>query len=316
MEKRGRRLYRLTLALEGFGAFARFPLAYLPVALGLGLVTSPVMLLIGIAADDETGEAIFELYFNLVIGGTVIGSLLAGVFPLINSARTLRSRPSDTRWTRIALGARQLSADERRVVNAALEQVAHSAPPGVLGPTAIYAIDGSEENAYVIGTQLFLTWPMIRSPYLSAVIAHELGHLNSLDGRLTLALRRLVLPPFYVLGRITGRSAPGATLLVGRVGGPGAGCVAGCLFSGLALLFALGGGGIGLLLLRPFWLAYFREREYAADEFAARLGQGAGLIEFLRRYQFFDVAVPYFGGTHPSTELRIERLLYLEEEAE
>ncbi|MDP9379002.1 MAG: M48 family metalloprotease [Chloroflexota bacterium] len=91
----------------------------------------------------------------------------------------------------------------------------------------------------------------------------------------------------------------------------------GCLFGCLAMigsgLLALAGGGLGLWLLNPLWTWYWREREYEADRFAARCGQGPALVEYLEQHQVFDVATPYFMGTHPYTELRIDRLLHPED---
>jgi hypothetical protein len=61
------------------------------------------------------------------------------------------------------------------------------------------------------------------------------------------------------------------------------------------------GGGIGVRLMTPLWLRYWRVREYDADHYAATLGQGPLLAEFLELYtQPFDLAIPYFDGmTHP-----------------
>ena len=76
-------------------------------------------------------------------------------------------------------------------------------------------------------------------------------------------------------------------------------------------LFALMGGGIGVRLMTPLWLRYWRAREFDADRYAAERGQAPVLAEFLEMYaQPFDLAIPYFRGmTHPYTELRIDKLL-------
>ena len=119
------------------------------------------------------------------------------------------------------------------------------------------------------------------------MFAHELGHLNSLNGRLTLALRRL---------------AP-----VGALGDDGA-----TLAEGIAVLFV---GGISVALLSPLLSAYWRRREFRADAYAAHLGQGPPLAAHLERTQFFDVAVPFLSGrVHPYTEQRLERLARLDDE--
>ena len=72
----------------------------------------------------------------------------------------------------------------------------------------------------VVGQALYLHRALVWDPALTAVIAHELGHLNSLDGRLTLALRRLA--PFASLGEDRATLAEGiAVLFVGGISGVG-----------------------------------------------------------------------------------------------
>ena len=55
-------------------------------------------------------------------------------------------------------------------------------------------------HAAVIGDTLMLSRGLLDSPHLPAVLAHELGHLGSPDGRVTAALNRLMIhPPIYDL---------------------------------------------------------------------------------------------------------------------
>jgi Zn-dependent protease with chaperone function len=71
-------------------------------------------------------------------------------------------------------------------------------------------------------------------------------------------------------------------------------------------------GGLGLWLLKPFWGRQWREMEYAADQYAAMLGQGDELADFLEINSLaFDQPVPFTwmaAVTHPPSELRIDRL--------
>jgi len=128
-----------------------------------------------------------------------------------------------------------------------------------------------------------------------------------LDGQLVLALRRLVLPPIYFLSRSLGTVAPGT--LVYSVG---SGNVSGCLASGLVLFLSfflsLAGGGFGLWLLNPLWVAYWRQREFVADDYAKQLELSGPLRAFLEQHKVQDVAAPYFLSEAPSSELRIDRL--------
>ena len=84
------------------------------------------------------------------------------------------------------------------------------------------------------------------------VLAHELGHLNSSDARLTAALHRL-----------TTAAAPPTALPAAHARLP---CRSGAL---------------GVWVTRTPWAAYWRAREFAADQYAATLGQGPALARFL-----------------------------------
>ena len=139
-------------------------------------------------------------------------------------------------------------------------------------------IDDPTASALVVGQALYLHRALVWDPALPAVIAHELGHLNSLDGRMALAARRLSL-----FARL-----PAGLLL----------------------------GGLSFVVLGRLWDVWMRRTEFAADAYAAQLGQGAQLAAHLERSQFFDVAVPFLRGrVHPYTEQRLERLQRFSEAA-
>jgi Zn-dependent protease with chaperone function len=57
----------------------------------------------------------------------------------------------------------------------------------------------------VCGNTLMLSRGLLESEHLPAVLAHELGHINSSDGKLTAALNRLVVNP---LARARAKQAP------------------------------------------------------------------------------------------------------------
>ncbi len=64
-------------------------------------------------------------------------------------------------------------------------------------------------------------------------------------------------------------------------------------------------------LLTPLWAGYFRECEYRADQYAARLGYARELIDCSRASSPYDQPVPFAwmkAHTHPPAELRIDRL--------
>jgi Zn-dependent protease with chaperone function len=172
-------------------------------------------------------------------------------------------------------------------------------------PRRVFVIDAPTINAHVVGTTVYVERGLITAPDLPAVLAHELGHLNSLDGRLTHATRRLMFPGTLLLWRL------GITNAALSMSYHPLGQLSGCSCIGLYLALIIGFlGGVGTwLLLGPLWTRYWRQREFVADAYAARLGQARSLIESLEWEQTQDFATPWQRGrTHPYTEQRIERL--------
>jgi len=65
----------------------------------------------------------------------------------------------------------------------------------VRAPALWFVLHEWELNAAVLGVALMVTTRTIGDPGLKAVLAHELGHLNSTDCHLSVALGRLAWPP-------------------------------------------------------------------------------------------------------------------------
>lgn len=235
--------------------------------------------------------------------------LLLAALPLVVSIATALGVPGGNTFTRFALGARDPSKRERESLLGALEKIeGYYSLEGIKGPSNWFVIDDITLNAYVVGTTLYVHRELLKSPHFPAVLAHELGHINSLDGRMTLALRRLVIPPIYYVSRLIRHPAPGTFPVMVATSHLQAFIQAAQAWF-LSFILSLLGGGFGAWLLSPLWTWYWRGREYVADEYAATLGQRGGLIEYLEEHQLFDVATPYFLSTHPYTELRIDRLM-------
>jgi hypothetical protein len=219
---------------------------------------------------------------------------------------------------RFALGAREPSYRERQTVNGVIDELEAAAQGKLKLPRTFYVIDKLSREAQVIGTTLYLTRGALTSSYLAALVAHSLGHVKSIDGRLILALRRLVLFPIYLLSRSFGQVAPGAISL-GAGAGSGAGCVVGAFVWLFGMLLSLAGGGFGLWALNLSWAWFWKQREYAADAYAATLGQQGNLSRYLEelasggaREASFDVATPFLVLEPPSAELRLDRVTYPE----
>jgi Zn-dependent protease with chaperone function len=209
---------------------------------------------------------------------------IVGYGPLILSGATLILPLGGWLWQQQS-GGRSPSERERLIYDDALDRLAQ-ANPGLRAPQRWFVIDEPVLNAAVYANTLMLTRGLIESGYLEPTLAHELGHLNSSDGRLTAALHRLTVPPR------------------GRLRFP---------LKTLGLIFS---GGIGVWVMRVPWAVYWRAREYQADAYAATLGQGAALASFLDTNALEnDLPVPFMWLTqtsHPYTEHRIDKLQQLE----
>lgn len=205
---------------------------------------------------------------------------IAGYGPLILSGATL-ILPLGGRLWRAQSGGRRPSERERLIFEDALTLLKR-AEPKLRAPRHWFVLDEPVPNAAAYADTLMLTRGLIDSGHLEAVLAHELGHLNSSDARLVAALHRLTIPPRRKL------HFPLATL--------------GFLVSGAPAAW----------LTRTPWAAYWRAREFAADEYAAKLGQGPALARFLDTNALEnDLPVPFMWLTqesHPYSEHRIDRL--------
>lgn len=310
----GGSLHDLTLMIEVLGAIPRFFfglfVATIFVPFGLFLLALPWWYI------TKDTDGIFRIWMITSTGLIILLAATLALLPLVMSVLTFSVLPGGFLVTRFALGARELSRREQLALDGALHDIRSYDPGRIPAPTRFFVIDQPSPNAFLIGTTLYLHRELLHnSPHLAAVVAHELGHLQLDDGRLTLALRRLVIAPLYLLSRTIGQLAPG-TISLASVGKNPSGCLIGGLIWLLSLLLSIAGGGFGLWLLNPLWVRYWRQREYLADGLAASWGQGPALREFLEEHQFFDVSTPYFMNDHPATELRIDRLELFEEEPE
>ena len=271
-------LYLLTLTGEAIlGAGARWLLIY------LGAATVGAIVPLGLSAEALAW----------------IGALAPLAYSLAAFAR-----PGRGRLWRLRLGARRPSAEEREVFLTALDLL-RSHQSQLTDAARFYVLDDPLPAAAVRGRALILTRGLLESESLSAVLAHELGHAHSLDGRLTEALQRLRLwadplgppnrhgapPPADDFKPEPERSLP---------------------WSFLRLLTRLAAGGVAERLFAPLWAAYWRSREYAADAYAASLGQAEDLARHLSDFeQPFDAPQPgllFKPAQHPPVAHRIERL--------
>jgi Zn-dependent protease with chaperone function len=216
-------------------------------------------------------------------------------------------------WWKQNLGGREPSQREQGVYEDAIELLqAHTDTP-LPRPGRWFVIDTPQPDAAVCGNALMLSRGLLETDHVPAVLAHELGHLATPDGKLTAALNRLVIhpPPTTEDEQQDQQQTTGTTVIASDR-------VILTILGIRALLWIvrntlrLARGGLGLWLTGNIWASYWRTREYQADQYAAHLGQADELADFLEIHALIhDQPVPFIWlteHTHPPTELRIDKL--------
>ncbi len=256
-----------------------------------------------------------QVLLNLLIGPTIttplIQILLAALW--LWAPLALFCPLGGGWWWRQIEGGRHPSQRERLAYQDSIELLQSQSPRPLHLPTSWFVIDTPLPNAAVCGETLMLSRGILESEHLPAVIAHELGHLTSTDGRLTAAINRMVpIPPRIGTPNIQTQPEPEHAHSRADQDPHHQGLLLMMLWLLFKLLLLLARGGLALWLTRPLWGIYWREREYKADAYAADLGQAEELADFLDLHALIhDQPVPFIWlteHTHPPTELRIDRL--------
>lgn len=218
-------------------------------------------------------------------------------------------------WWKQRTGGRRPSARELATYDDSMEILRSHARDPLPLPKSWFVLDTPTLDAAVCGETLMLSRGLLQSDHLPAVLAHELGHLATSDGKLTAAINRLVLIPprprrtqqtgYEHDGREHGIVIADQRIVVSLFG-------LGILRWAVRTTLRFVNGGFGLWLTSPLWSAYWRGREYKADAYAASLGQADELADFLETHALIhDHPVPYIWlteHTHPPAELRIDKL--------
>ena len=214
-------------------------------------------------------------------------------------------------WWRANLGGRKPSEREQSAYRDAIELLQAHTDGRLPVPSGWFVLDDPQPDAAVCGSTLMLSRGLLETDHLPGVLAHELGHLATPDGRLTAALNRLVIKPPPVGSESKDEQRAEVMILADDRIMLG-------LFGLRALARLIGmtcrvaRGGLGLRVTAPAWGAYWRAREYKADEYATSLGQADELADFLEIHALIhDHPVPFLWlteHTHPPTELRVDKL--------
>jgi Zn-dependent protease with chaperone function len=281
-----------------------------PVLYGLTVLTEIPAMLARYFAGLIVATVALKVSGQLAItlpGSPSVWAELAAFGPIVWSALALLNPRGGAWWWRQRMGGRQPSARERELYRNAIVQLQAQTPMPLPTPESWFVVDMATPEAAVYGCTLMLSRGALAldGVHLQALLAHELGHLQSIDARLTVAVNRLVLKPFRPPAHAPASTAESYSPAAPVAGG---GLFAWLLHAAAVLLR----GGLGLRLTAYSWGVLWREHEYAADSWAASIGAGSVLAAFLETYVLeLDHPIPLVGltsHTHPPTELRIDRL--------
>jgi Zn-dependent protease with chaperone function len=224
--------------------------------------------------DGQPSLAVF--FASLTNGRIQSGSIVLfwlWMFFILHIVRVVYSLygPFLERWK---LGARRPSRREQERFNTVYLSLTREVGR-IRKPRCWRVADGLGIQAYWIGYVLVIDRELLHHRYFVPILAHHLGHVKS-EERIARRLYAMLPPPLTFAG----------------------------LFVGLPF-------AIGLLVLYPVWMWYWRERVYAADRYVVELGQGHALLVVLKElYLKLDQVTK--GGRmlkpFPYVEQRIDRI--------
>ncbi len=263
---------------------------------------------------EQTGSRL------LPVAASEILALIGGIGPPCYSLLAWFGPPGGHWIVRWKLQGRRPTITEQSILTNALRVLANR---GISPPDSIYILDQPGLNAGVIGHTLYIHRELLDSPHLAAVLAHEMGHYHSGDGRLALALQRLTIPGGKTLvnsimhgydligcglGLVFGLMKALAYVLLRVECDLGARFIrSGRQFICAVLLMLV--GGYGMVVTTHIWRDYLRQRELAADRFAAYHGFAYSLLIFLEQTRLLEMNLPWTDDTfHPAFDERIAAL--------
>jgi len=231
--------YNLRSQSAGFALYALTLAAHLLTAICRGVIAIVVFWLAALL----TGWPIpVDTIAPIVAFAPLAASLVCVICPPLVA-------PIAGRWWEISSGGRAPEPDEREAFQQAFEEL-RAVDPKLRAPRHWFVAEEPGLDAAVYACSLRVDRGLLESPYAATVIAREMGHLRSSDARLSSALSLLLLTPMD-----TPKVCPVWSL-------PFRGLV--WFASGQAIVWLTGHA----------WEMYWRSRKLAADQYAARFGQG------------------------------------------
>ncbi len=321
----GDKLYNQTLHYENLSARFRIAalllLAVVPliIVFGLAYILQTVLsLVLGFIVGTEiasfiwfvSGLALFV--YGLYLLGKIVG---LGNLNLKLSRMSKAGFITDDKQTPWALGARQHSSREEEKILAVLTQIQVLGHQDILAHNNWWVIDSPLPQAFTVGSDLYITSAAISqddtttNKYLTPILAHELGHLNNLDGLMLQALRNFVYPVVQVRMTNLSRLSSGVFSNKDEDTRTSADVADSLDKQGRTFFYSIIFGGLGAIIYASQWAEWFRQRDYLADDFVVKIGLGQELLEYLEEYRKYSFAVPFSASWSQYTELRIDRLL-------
>src|ERR1700722_12001599 len=139
------------------------------------------------------------VWFTLAIKGHATDPpafwLEVGLIPTFWSILALISPIGTGWWWKQRSGGRKPSQREQLAYNDSIDLLQAQTRDPLPLPENWFVIDTPTPEAAVCGETLMLSRGLLESDHLPAVLAHELGHLATPDGKLTAAINRLILIP-------------------------------------------------------------------------------------------------------------------------
>lgn len=219
--------------------------------------------------------------------------------------------------TRRVVGAREPSRRELDEILFVLNQIVERMGAKVKGFDSIHILSNQGASAFSMGTALYVTSGLIKSKYLGALLAHEIGHLQEGDGSTMLALSMLTTtvkefeqtPPLSTGARALDQGQPIDYLDIALRGTLRGGWQLGLASIALAEFQKV---GKGVAQYANDWTEHFRKQDYKADYFSAQAGYRDELIDYLEELSLLEGAVEQDLGFQAPAELRLDRLLAIE----
>lgn len=268
----------------------------------------PFWVNVGIVFSEElTKKVVDSLLFAFIIGfAPILWSLITLWIPGLSTGAE-EARKLGARRPVEALG--EVQAIDTALGDLRAVATANKTP--FSEPVAVLVSPHMFPGAYTVGRIIYLHSGLFKTNYLKTALAHELGHLTYKDGRLLLALRRLIIPLAYWFG-IDRSPKPAGLLSGGRVYNVDMGDDAAMYYkmktlsTKMTMAFLM--GGLGLLYRSMQWADAWKVKDFRADAFACKLGEGQNLKQFLSEYQELETAQPYLLVGRPYAAERIEQI--------